>query len=314
VIGRARPAPARVTIEARAKLNLALAVGPGRADGFHDIATIFQSVSLADTLVVERRPRGFTFVLRRRSAAARGGRAGAAVPAGADNLVLRAARLLREHRPRIGGARFTLTKRIPARAGLGGGSADAAAALVGLAAVHGVRLPVAERAALAARLGSDVPFAITGGTALGLGRGERLRRLRLARPFRAVIALPAWTVSTAAAYDRLDRRKNALTAWPAHLRSVRSLARRRVIPEVAMSLGNTFESVLGGRAGDFEELRAELCRCGASPVRLTGSGSAVFGLLPKGVRGKDFVRSVGVPVPLFLVRSAGRGLRVSALK
>ena len=102
-----------------------------------------------------------------------------------------------------GGVRFRLVKRIPARAGMGGGSADAAAAMAAVMALHGVRLPRSRRLALAAEIGSDVPFALVGGTALGRGRGERLTSLHLAKPFRAVIAMPSWTVSTTTAFARL---------------------------------------------------------------------------------------------------------------
>jgi len=311
----ARARPVRVTVEARAKLNLGLAVGPRRADGFHDLATIFQSISLADHLGIEPRRGGFTLSVRHENVACGGDarlRTRAPVPRGADNLVLRAARLLRASVPGIGGAHFTLVKRIPARAGLGGGSADAAAALAGLAASYGVRLAPVRRRALAAQLGSDVPFALTGGTALGLGRGEILKPLRLARPFRAVVAVPVWSVSTADAFARVDRNKNNLTRWTAHLRFAQVLGRERIIPERAMRLGNTFETALGHRRRDFEALCATLRECGAVQVRLTGSGSAAFALLPQGVRGMDFVRRVQGSAQLFLVRSTGRGPVVTA--
>src|SRR6185436_8684643 len=114
---------------------------------------------------------------------------------------------------------------IPAGAGLGGGSADAAAAIVGLARVHGLRLPLAERLALGAEVGSDVPFALLGGTALGLGRGERLRPLHLEHPFRALLAVPSWRISTVGAFHRLDARKYGLTRWAAKLRFTQSLGR-----------------------------------------------------------------------------------------
>src|SRR6185436_1113262 len=127
---------------------------------------------------------------------------------------------------------------IPAGAGLGGGSADAAAAIVGLARVHGLRLPLAERLAIGAELGSDVPLALLGGTALGLGRGERLRRLRLTAPFRAVVAVPSRRVETAQAFRALDRRKYGLTGWTRHLRFVEALGRKAVRPRHTLRLGN----------------------------------------------------------------------------
>ena len=115
--------PRRVTFEARAKLNLGLAVGPKRADGYHDLVTVFQSISLADTLTAERTARGFSLRVQHEPAAIHGAAVAdrARVPAGADNLVLRAARLMHAELGLPGGAHFTLTKRIPAQAGMGGG-------------------------------------------------------------------------------------------------------------------------------------------------------------------------------------------------
>jgi len=304
-----------VVVEAHAKLNLGLAVGPRRPDGFHDLVTVFQSVSLADTLAIERRTRGFTLSIRDEDAAVRRGARGrvpeAAVPTGADNLVLQAARRLARHAALRGGAHFRLTKRIPAGAGLGGGSADAAAALVGLARLYGLRLGVAERLELAAGLGADVPFAATGGTALGLGRGERLRRLRLARPFRALIAVPAWRVSTAEAFARIDRGKYGLTAWGAKLRFGQSLGREGVTTDRALRLGNIFETVLGRRRSDFDSLRERLRAAGVAHPRLTGSGSAVFGILETGSAVDSVVTRFRGPERLFFVRSVQGGVRVT---
>jgi 4-diphosphocytidyl-2-C-methyl-D-erythritol kinase len=309
--------PARVRIEARAKLNLGLAVGPRRADGFHDLATVFQSISLADTLTIERRARGFSLAIRWEDASVRRGTGGgrpsrrgsaARVPAGRDNLVLRAARLLAGRYGLRGGAHFDLIKRIPAGAGLGGGSADAAAALSGLARLHGLRLDAGARLALAAELGSDVPFALYGGTALGLGRGERLRRLRLASPFRAVVTLPEWRISTAAAFRALDRRKLGLTGWRSKLRFAQSIGREAIRPRLAMRLGNSFEEVPGKHRSEFQALCGRMRAAGIEAPHLTGSGSAVFGVLRAGVPEKQFVKRFAGSESVFLVRSSARGL------
>jgi 4-diphosphocytidyl-2-C-methyl-D-erythritol kinase len=303
----------RVVVEARAKLNLGLAVGPARPDGFHDLVTVFQSVSLADTLVAERVARGFTLALRHEPAALLeqgAGHPAALVPAGAGNLVLRAARLVHERLGLPGGARFRLVKRIPAQAGMGGGSADAAAAIVAILSLHGVRLGRPERLALAAELGSDVPFAMLGGTALGTGRGERLRPLRLAESFRAVVAIPAWRVSTGTAFGRVDKAKYHLTRWGPTLRLAASLGRNRVTASCTGRLGNTFERALGPRRRDFESLCARLRAAGALQPHLTGSGSGVFGILPKGTRAREVAGRFTGNEALFAVRSVGSGLRL----
>jgi 4-diphosphocytidyl-2-C-methyl-D-erythritol kinase len=314
-----------VRVEARAKLNLGLAVGPARADGFHELATIFQSISLADTLTVEPRARGFSLEVRFEDASARpGGSAGrvtrsargaavAAVPRGPTNLVLRAARLLAARYDLPGGARFTLIKRIPAGAGLGGGSADAAAALTGLARLHRLRLKPAERLGVGAELGSDVPFALLGGTALGLGRGVRLRPLRLARSFRAVVAVPSWRVSTARAFRQWARRKYDLTRWTAKLVFAQSLGREAIRVERAVHLGNAFEEVLGERRSEFLSLCVRLRRAGVEEPHLTGSGSGVFGIVPAGLPARRVVERFTGNESMFLIRSRGTGLTHTTL-
>jgi 4-diphosphocytidyl-2-C-methyl-D-erythritol kinase len=309
-----RRAPGRVVVEARAKLNLGLAVGPRRADGFHDLVTVFQSISLADTLVVEpRRRRRFDLAVRFEDASARRARAPRRrdpIPRGGDNLVLRAARLAAEALALPGGARFTLVKRIPAGAGMGGGSADAAATLVGLAAAYGVRWSPRARGAAALALGSDVPFALRGGTALGRGRGERLTRVRLANRFAAVVAMPEWRMATPSAYATIDRRKIALTLKGLNIRSGKILGRNRLSATSLLRLGNTFEEVLGDRRSDFRSLSARLRRAGALATRMTGSGSAVFGILGPGTSAPEVVSRFTGNEPLYAVRSTGSGLRL----
>lgn len=310
--------PTAVRIEARAKLNLGLAVGPRRPDGFHDLATIFQSISLADTLIVAPRSRGFSLAVRFEDAAVRGAgwtrSARADVPAGTGNLVVRAARLLARRVALPGGAHFTLVKRIPSGAGLGGGSADAAAALTGLARLYDLGLPRRTMLVLAAELGSDVPFALLGGTALGLGRGERLRRLRLTKPFRAALAVPSWRVNTARAFRALDRRKYGLTRFRHTLGFAEALGREAVRAERALRLGNVFETVLGERRSGFLSLRARLRRAGVMEPHLTGSGSAVFGIIPTRLPEERVVERFSGEEAIYLIRSRGTGLTHSTLR
>ena len=309
-MSRAAGLPRRVEIEARAKLNLGLAVGPERADGFHEIATIYQSITLADTLVAARTRRGFRLRVRHEDASVGGRARRVRVPVGEGNLVLRAARKVAAYAGIEGGASFLLVKRIPSRAGLGGGSADAAAAIAAMAALHGIRMPAGKRSALAAEIGSDVPFALIGGTALGLGRGERLRRIGLASPFRTIVAVPAWSVSTARAYAQISRTKYGLTAWPAKLRSAQSLGRERVSVSRALRLGNTFEGVLGSKREEFRSLRERLRAAGAVEVRMTGSGSAVFGILAPAFPARQVLGRFVGSEPLYLARSARAGLKL----
>lgn len=306
--------PRRVVVEARAKLNLGLAVGPARADGFHDLATVFQSISLADTLTAVPRRSGFTLRVRHENVALRGagGAAHLSVPAGGANLVLQAARLTAECAGIRGGAAFELVKRIPARSGLGGGSADAAAAIVALCALHGLRVSRTTRLEIAAQLGSDVPFALIGGTAVGLGRGDRLRPTALDQPFRAIVAVPAWTVSTPEAFRQLDLVKYGLTGWKTKLRFAQSIGRRRLGESRAAQLGNSFEAALGKHRSDFESLCDRLADAGVERPRLTGSGSAVFGIVPARVAVRTVVERFPGGEALFVVRTMRTGVSIAA--
>ena len=311
--GRGASPPTSVTVLAHAKLNLGLAVGPRRDDGFHDLVTVFQSVSLADTLIAERRVRGFSLRVRHESAAVHGRhdvQAQRIVRADASNLVLRAARLVASGLGLPGGARFTLVKRIPAQAGMGGGSADAAAAIVALCALHGHRLTRTERVRYGLQLGSDVPFALSGGTMLGMGRGEVLSRLRLEAPFRAIIAMPKWRISTAEAFHRHDADRKNLTPWKHHLRFAMSVGRQRVEALSLMRQGNRFEQLLGRRRYEFASLCDRLRAAGLLQPRLTGSGSAVFAIMPRGGSIREIAGRFSGDEPLYEVRSVGKGLRL----
>ena len=153
-----------ITLRAHAKINLTLEVLGRRDDGYHEIATVLQTVDLHDTLTLE-------------PAEAISLECDIPELQSPDNLALKAAHLLKEQAGSVGGARITLGKGIPVSAGLGGGSSDAAATLVGLDRLWGLGLIVEELTPLAAELGSDVPFFLHGGTALALGRGERVQPL-----------------------------------------------------------------------------------------------------------------------------------------
>jgi 4-diphosphocytidyl-2-C-methyl-D-erythritol kinase len=185
-----------ITIDAHAKINLSLRVGDKRADGFHDVRTILQSIELADRVICEPSRGPFEIVCSTPG-----------VPADRTNLVWTAAQRLWEAAARkdeLRGVRITLDKRIPAKAGLGGGSSDAAATLVALRRLW--KLPVTDQAlyAIAAKLGSDVPYFLIGGTALGLGRGEDVYPLDDLPRLWVVLIFPPFGIATADAYRWLD--------------------------------------------------------------------------------------------------------------
>jgi 4-diphosphocytidyl-2-C-methyl-D-erythritol kinase len=187
---------AEVTARAPAKVNVHLAVGPLRADGFHELRTVYLAVSLFDT-VTARPGEGLSLTVS--------GEGSGEIPTDRGNLVWRAAELLARHAGVPADASLDVAKTIPAAAGLAGGSADAAAALVALDALWGTRASRADLAGLAAELGSDVPFSLHGGVALGSGRGEQLSPVLARRRWDWVLGIAEEGLSTPAVYAELDR-------------------------------------------------------------------------------------------------------------
>jgi 4-diphosphocytidyl-2-C-methyl-D-erythritol kinase len=199
-----------VKVRVPAKLNLQLAVGPRRADGYHDLVTVFHAVSLFDEVTVVPAGRDRVEV---------SGEGADRVPAGRDNLALRAVAALRTAMPGPAAGRprvhVTILKRIPVAAGLAGGSADAAAALVACNELWGAGLSQAQLVEVAAKVGSDVAFALLGGTAVGRGRGERLTpALAPATPYYWVLAFADGHLSTPEVYAALDRLRAATAGSP----------------------------------------------------------------------------------------------------
>jgi 4-diphosphocytidyl-2-C-methyl-D-erythritol kinase len=198
-----------LTVRVPAKLNLQLAVGPPRPDGYHDLVTVFHAVSLFDEITAEAAGQDGVSV---------SGEGADRVPDNRDNLALRAVDALRAAvAPRTaGGVHITIVKRIPVAAGLAGGSADAAAALVACNELWGTGLSQLQLLEIAARVGSDVAFALLGGTAVGRGRGERLTpALAPATPYHWVLAFADGHLSTPEVYGALDRLRAAESDGPA---------------------------------------------------------------------------------------------------
>jgi 4-diphosphocytidyl-2-C-methyl-D-erythritol kinase len=182
-----------------AKINLSLSVGRRRSDGYHDLTTVYQAVSLYDEVIVSH---DSTPGLRLF------GEGGSLVPTGPDNLAWRAATVLAAHTgrsDRLANLQMLLYKEIPVAGGMAGGSADAAGGLVALTRLWDLDIPDAELAVIATALGCDVPFTLVGGTALGTGRGERLTPLPVATTLHWVVAMSWRGLSTPAVFAELDR-------------------------------------------------------------------------------------------------------------
>lgn len=245
-------------VRAFAKINLDLRVLGKRPDGYHELRTIFQTISLADTLDI-------SFTPGRKTSVELTDELG--IP---ENLVERAARLVLETL-RIGGkVEMRLTKRIPMGAGLGGGSSDAAAVLLALPVLAGRRADLAALCQMGQQLGSDVPFFLLGGTAVGIGRGSELFPLPElpARP--GLLVTPDVHVSTAEAYRRVGARLGPVEEKLFRFQS------RTWDREAASE--NDFEAAVFEQHPQLAALKKRLARAGASVAMMTGSGAALFGL------------------------------------
>lgn len=255
----------RVMEAAYAKVNLTLTVTGRRADGYHTIESLFQSVSLCDKLTLEQRERGFWL------------NETAGIPA-EENIITRADRLLRREFPNLGGVAVTLEKNIPTQAGLGGGSTDAAAYLRGMDRLYGLGLGREGLRALAAELGADVPFCIDGGAAAAAGIGEKLTPVESHLPLWLVITKPKAGCSTQAMYRRIDEMGESLWQRFTTQEAAKALEKGD-LAGLCGSLYNVFEEVTA--LPELSEIRQELRQSGALAAMMTGSGSAVFGIFPE---------------------------------
>lgn len=249
--------PVEARVPAFAKLNLDLRVLYKRPDGYHELRSIFQTISLADQIRIR-------FARSRRTSVEIAGNID--IP---DNLIVRAARLCLDEMRISASIQFELLKRIPMGAGLGGGSSNAAAVLMALPAMARKPLPPEPLMHLAGQLGSDVPFFLLGGTAVVLGRGEELYPLPDLHSPHVLVVSPDIHVSTPEAYRALSARLTPEDA-KRKLASFQSRDQRE--------RSNDFESVVFEQYPRLKAIRNQLLRAGASTAMMTGSGSSVFGV------------------------------------
>lgn len=253
-----------LTLYAPAKVNLTLTVGDRRPDGYHDVSTVMQAVSLYDTLILTHGGAGLTLTCT-----------DPAVPSDATNLVLRAAgRFFKETKLPVPDLHLHLRKRIPSQAGLGGGSSDAAAVLRALRTLYAPDISDGRLETLAARLGSDVPFFIRGGTQLATGRGEVVSPLSPLTAGWFVVVKPDEGYSTAEMYRRLDEPGSVLVR---NSRYMQDAVAANNVHAVAVELHNSFERVVP-KDSSLRTIKDALRAQGALGTLLSGSGSAVFGL------------------------------------
>ncbi|AEG13797.1 4-diphosphocytidyl-2-C-methyl-D-erythritol kinase [Desulfofundulus kuznetsovii DSM 6115] len=249
---------------ARAKINLTLDITGLLPDGYHQLETVMQSIALCDRLVFSSRPQGIELQTDSRL-----------IPPGPENLVYRAAELLQRVTGCRQGVHIFLFKNIPVAAGLGGGSADAAATLAALNQLWSLGLSQEELLVLAAKLGADVPFCLVGGTVLARGKGELLTPLKPLPPLGVVLVTPPLAVSTARIYREYDRLLPGVHPdTPAMVAAIE----RQDITAVAALLGNILEPVTATLYTQVYVVKEALKAAGASGVVMSGSGPTVLGL------------------------------------
>lgn len=255
----------KTTQRAYAKINIGLDVLRRRADGYHEVKMIMQTVDIYDELVLERRKQPGIELRMDNSE----------LPSGGDNLICRAADLLFREKKITGGVNISLTKRIPIAAGMAGGSADAAAALRGVNELFDLGYSLTELQALGVGLGADIPYCLAGGTMLSEGIGEILTPLPAPPAAHLVIARPDINVSTAFVYGNLHADS---LAWHPDIDGMIAALQKGDLDGITGRLGNVLETVTVKAHPVIEQIKELLRKQGAENALMSGSGPTVFGI------------------------------------
>ena len=253
-----------LSLKSYAKVNLFLEVLGKRSDGYHEIESLIQKISLCDNILLEDRLRDITILCPNREIN---------IPSNHNNLAYKAAKLLIERFNIKKGISITIDKKIPVGSGLGGGSSNAASVLKGLNQLWNIGLRNAELQELGAEIGSDVPFFINGKTALVKGRGVKIHTCFTMPKIWLILAIPNVSVSTKWAYGRLDGEltKNINSA---KLPGVKKLQ----VKDIVKNLFNRLEGVVFEEYPLFKVIKEKMIACGASGALMSGTGSTVFGI------------------------------------
>ena len=255
----------KTTQRAYAKINIGLEVLRRRADGYHEVKMIMQTVDIYDELVLERRKEPGIELRMDNSD----------LPSGGDNLICRAADLLFREKKITEGVNISLTKRIPIAAGMAGGSADAAAALRGVNELFDLGYSLKELQALGVGLGADIPYCLAGGTMLSEGIGEILTPLPAPPAAHLVIAKPDINVSTAFVYGNLHADR---LAWHPDIDGMIAALQKGDLDGITGRLGNVLETVTVKAHPVIEQIKELLRKQGAENALMSGSGPTVFGI------------------------------------
>lgn len=287
----------RVTLLAPAKLNLALDVTGLLPNGYHTVDMIMQTVSLYEKIEICKN-QGYSLRLP-----------GSRVPASHNNTATKAAAAFFYETGLLAGADITIYKAVPTRAGMAGGSADAAAVLVGLNELYGARLSVQELCAIGQQIGADVPFSILGGTARATGIGEVLTPLPPLSPCWFTVAMPQGGVSTPAAYALYDEKGSPIRP---NMEAATNALHKGDLHALLPHMQNALEHANGGRR--TVKIRDILDNAGALASMMTGSGAAVFGVFEKKQQAEAAAAKLKKLVPqTFVLQPVQRGAHVIRL-
>lgn len=289
-------------LRAFAKINTGLKILGKRADGFHEIRTVYQTIDLYDSLTITLSSRpGITLECSDPS-----------LPCDRRNLVYRACELWKSEKSAKDGIRIDLTKRTPSGGGLGGGSSDAAATLLGLERLTGDRLAWPARFRLAAELGSDVPLFLLGGRVLGCGRGEEVYPLAALPRRHCLVVHPGFGVSTPEAYRQADREarlpaKSVKLTGRAETRKVNRFGVWSQFPlESWGPAENDFERFVFAKWPELGRVKRQFIRAGAETASLTGSGSALYALFVSARQLNEALSAVDPKWRVFRARTLDR--------
>jgi len=304
---RVRRSAALTVVEAPAKLNLFFEVLARREDGYHEIETLMCPIDLFDTLSFKEDRNGTIELRCQQTTSFAKGRGSThdpgtddALPEGPENLACRAVELLRRRAGVRRGAKMLLVKRIPIAAGLGGGSSDAAAALIAAEKSWGLGLSRTQLAELAAELGSDVPFFLAGGAAVCRGRGERLTPVCLPCRLHFVVVRPPAGLSTASVYARCRPAQQ-----PSNVEPILSALRRANPDHIGRLLFNRLQPAAETLTPWIRRLSEQFARQAIPGHGMSGSGTAYFGLCRSAAHARRVARRIGSRIPgrVFAVQS-----------
>lgn len=276
-----------LVIKARAKINLTLDILGKRADGYHNVEMIMQSVALHDTITIKKGDQGIEIT----------GDA-TKIPLTKENLVYKAVEAIFRRTKQNLGCQIDIKKEIPVAAGLAGGSTDAAAALTGLNQFFKLGLTQAELMELGATIGSDIPFCIMGGTALAYGRGELIKPLPPMPKLWVVMAKPDIGVSTAEIYQNYDAAR--VVEKPNTDLMVKTVVAGDV-EQIKHNLINVLESVTMARYPQVKEIKELMVRLGVKSTLMSGSGPTVFGLTNTEQEAQSMASKMKDFVPIVIV-------------